>query len=434
MRIPPLEVILAWPTPNYINPVTRGHSSVVFNAIFIAIVTFIVILRLYLRIGVRKRVGMDDAFLALSYIFAVGLTTVVILANEKYGWDRHIYDIPASKFTSTLKLAMSATVLFTCAASFTRISLFCFYYRLVADSGTRWFKWLVHVNVAYTVSTFFAINYVLIFTCRPISNYWNLSVPEDTCMNLGLATFVNGVINCVADVAATITPLPLIWGLNMPRRERIAVCVLFGLGIIVSIAGAVRTTFVYKSLIQSYDQTWYAYPLWISAAIEIDLGVICASVPVLRPLLSRIPVFFSRNFSRGTSAKASSDPISAGATPNDVSRPKHPSTMISTWASGTMHSISEPSTIGKDQNYEMKHWEEVVEQQIMANEDVERGSQASMLNHDADADAESKQGVTRLWKKFRNSEPNIYSKEAMTITRASQIVVESDAASSHVDK
>ena len=68
MRIPPLEVILAWPTPNYINPVTRGHSSVVFNAIFIAIVTFIVILRLYLRIGVRKRVGMDDAFLALSYV------------------------------------------------------------------------------------------------------------------------------------------------------------------------------------------------------------------------------------------------------------------------------------------------------------------------------------------------------------------------------
>jgi len=60
----------------------------------------------------------------------------------------------------------------------------------------------------------------------------------------------------------------------MPRRERIAVCVLFGLGIIVSIAGAVRTTFVYKSLIQSYDQTWYAYPLWISAAIEIDLGVV----------------------------------------------------------------------------------------------------------------------------------------------------------------
>lgn len=60
----------------------------------------------------------------------------------------------------------------------------------------------------------------------------------------------------------------------MPRRQRFAVCVLFGLGFIVTIAGIARIWFVYDSLIRSYDQTWYAYPLWISAAVEIDLGVV----------------------------------------------------------------------------------------------------------------------------------------------------------------
>jgi hypothetical protein len=60
----------------------------------------------------------------------------------------------------------------------------------------------------------------------------------------------------------------------MPRSQRFGVAVLFGLGIIVSVAGVVRTWFIYRSLFGEYDQTWYAYPLWIAAAIEIDLGVV----------------------------------------------------------------------------------------------------------------------------------------------------------------
>ena len=60
----------------------------------------------------------------------------------------------------------------------------------------------------------------------------------------------------------------------MPCRQRIAVAVLFGLGIIVTVAGIVRTWYIYRSLVVEYDQTWYAYPLWIAATIEIDLGVV----------------------------------------------------------------------------------------------------------------------------------------------------------------
>lgn len=60
----------------------------------------------------------------------------------------------------------------------------------------------------------------------------------------------------------------------MPARQRMAVAVLFGLGIIVTIAGIIRTWYIYQSLIKSYDQTWAGYPLWIAAAIEIDLGVV----------------------------------------------------------------------------------------------------------------------------------------------------------------
>jgi hypothetical protein len=65
----------------------------------------------------------------------MGLTAVVLLANKEYGWDRHVWDIPFANFVPASKIAMTAKVVFTAAATFTRLSLHCFYYRLVSDSG-----------------------------------------------------------------------------------------------------------------------------------------------------------------------------------------------------------------------------------------------------------------------------------------------------------
>jgi hypothetical protein len=35
-----------------------------------------------------------------------------------------------------------------------------------------------------------------------------------------------------------------------------------------------RTYFIWKAMLDTYDETWYSYPLWIAAAIEVQLGVV----------------------------------------------------------------------------------------------------------------------------------------------------------------
>ena len=50
--------------------------------------------------------------------------------------------------------------------------------------------------------------------CTPVQNYWIIGAPTDTCMDEGIATLVCGVISCVADLATTVTPLPLILGVS----------------------------------------------------------------------------------------------------------------------------------------------------------------------------------------------------------------------------
>lgn len=61
-----------------------------------------------------------------------------------------------------------------------------------------------------------------------------------------------------------------------------------------------RTYFIWKSLVLSYDETWFAYPLWIAAAVEVDLAVICACAPAIRPFLLRYlwPLIASKSGSR----------------------------------------------------------------------------------------------------------------------------------------
>jgi hypothetical protein len=70
----------------------------------------------------------------------------------------------------------------------------------------------------------------------------------------------------------------------------------------VTVAGCVRTIYTYRVSV-SYDQTWMAFPVWISSSVELYVGVvsylhscddfsntrkqICASVPPTKKFFSR---------------------------------------------------------------------------------------------------------------------------------------------------
>jgi hypothetical protein len=83
-----------------------------------------------------------------------------------------------------------------------------------------------------------------------------------------------GIVFTTADFLTTITPIPLVMRLQMPTKQRVWACALLSLGFVVTVAGCVRTYFVWRSLYASWDQTWEAYFMWISAAVELDIAVV----------------------------------------------------------------------------------------------------------------------------------------------------------------
>lgn len=86
-----------------------------------------------------------------------------------------------------------------------------------------------------------------------------------------------GIITIILDFILLLLPVPIVWALQLPVKQRLAVCGLFFLGFIVCIAGIIQAYYVDYALVSSYDETWDGWPLWVASAIEVDVGIV--SVP-----------------------------------------------------------------------------------------------------------------------------------------------------------
>ncbi|KAL2003971.1 hypothetical protein VTN02DRAFT_1267 [Thermoascus thermophilus] len=290
MKLPPPDVLATWPKPNYVDPVTRGDALLIVNIVSISLSFSVVLLRIFTRLRITGSFGTDDALIIAAMLCAVAMCVVTSLAASQYGWDRHIWDVPMSWLPTAQKLNMMFQIFFSLASTFTKLSLLWFCRRILGtgiQGPYRIFNCCLMGAMFIVASLCLAFLLITIFQCNPIHAYWDVAPTYHYhCMDDGNNVFAASVVNVFTDILTTIIPMPLIWSLKLPVRQRVIVISIFGLGLIVNAAGCVRTAFVYKSMIASYDQTWVGWPISLAGAVEINLGLICASAPALRPLLS----------------------------------------------------------------------------------------------------------------------------------------------------
>ena len=69
MQLPPVNVILSWPTPNYTNPTDiRGPQLLIVTLIFFPIAVCMVALRVFTHLRLSKAFGVDDLILVTATI------------------------------------------------------------------------------------------------------------------------------------------------------------------------------------------------------------------------------------------------------------------------------------------------------------------------------------------------------------------------------
>ncbi|MCJ1265696.1 hypothetical protein MMC22_005576 [Lobaria immixta] len=136
--------------------------------------------------------------------------------------------------------------------------------------------------------------------------------------------FVGAVTHIVIDVFILTIPLPLIWNLQMPLQQKIAVSGMFLLGALVctiSIARFVFFTRAGAAFDGAYDVTYKLAPTIYWTQMEGALAVVSACLPTLRPVFgdlspaSIIRIFRSRRFRPFGGRKSSAGSSSAQRDP-----------------------------------------------------------------------------------------------------------------------
>ena len=112
---------------------------------------------------------------------------------------------------------------------FTKLSI-CLLYRRLFERAGRTFKIALHSIAGLIVLYYSAAFLTTIFECTPVQKSWQKTLPG-TCINTATFFFVNAGFNIATDVAIMLLPVPVIYSLHLPMRQRIVLCFVFAIGI-----------------------------------------------------------------------------------------------------------------------------------------------------------------------------------------------------------
>lgn len=284
-----------------LEPGTKQASMFMVAIPFIIISSIVVFLRFHVRWNLLRSKLTADDWLILSGTFFTILLSVANMICGWYGVGMHTVNIPTQNLTPMLKANLATRLLYVVAICLVKFSILVFYRELDPRKGTRLIVYVLMASVAVlSIVTFF----VLLFVCTPPSLFWDLQGqarnPEKCIPQSTQQVFfnTNGIINIVQDIAIYVLPLSIVWKLQMPRRQKVALCTLLCVGLIAVAAGCVR---LYYVLFLANDaDTWYYMADSLNwCSIEIYAAIICNSASTFRAILTTyIPKLWGSSPSR----------------------------------------------------------------------------------------------------------------------------------------
>jgi hypothetical protein len=90
-------------------------------------------------------------------------------------------------------------------------------------------------------------------------------------------------VNVITDVILLVLPIPYVWSLNAALAQRLILIGIFLLGTFVAVVSVVRLSIFIGLDLASPDVTYNLSEVFIWSSVEINVGLICACLPSLRP-------------------------------------------------------------------------------------------------------------------------------------------------------
>ncbi|KAH8425101.1 uncharacterized protein LDX57_002850 [Aspergillus melleus] len=269
---PPIDINLGE------NHTPRNNATVVC---MFGLAATAVALRVIARVRVQHApIAADDWFI-FAAMLPVMATLVCTVLGGTYGLGRHAWVVPLDNVIVVMQVLFAYVLIYIFTIPLIKMSIICFYRRIFGMNAAMWF--CIFLTLGYCV----ACTITFLSCCRPLSYYWTQyrdSSGGKCVFDLYSFYIGNAVANVVTDVIILLVPIPLIWKLQMRTTLKVMISSIFILGGFVCIASLVRIYFM-TFLKSSVDITWIMGDVFIWSSVEPCVGILCACLPTIRPLL-----------------------------------------------------------------------------------------------------------------------------------------------------
>ncbi|KAF5024162.1 hypothetical protein F66182_3797 [Fusarium sp. NRRL 66182] len=243
--------------------------------IFSILSTAAVALRTFTRLKMLRSFGLDDGLMVVAQVLAIGAAVAIGMAKQAF---------------------YASVVVYNIGICIVKIGIL-FQYRRVFS--VRCIQRITFYGLIFMSLWTIAIAFLNILVCVPVAKFWNHSLPGQ-CLNQLTIWYTMAGFNLVTDVVIFCIPLPVIKGLQLPKKQKIMLLAIFSLGFFTCIISIIRIRTL-KVAASTKDPNWDNVDAAIWSFLEIAIAVITACLPTLRPVFSRlIPRAFISSIGRST--------------------------------------------------------------------------------------------------------------------------------------
>ncbi|KAF2855331.1 hypothetical protein T440DRAFT_464603 [Plenodomus tracheiphilus IPT5] len=289
-------------SPEQTAALAKENLGPMTKAIVIAFTTLAfvcVCLRMFTQIKFLARaIGWEDYTILISMVLSLA-TAVFQVLQANAGNGRHAMFVPFPEGTvRILRYLYWSIIFYNLSLCFTKVSILLQYGRIFTVPEMRI---PLHIVMGICVVYGIALLFTSIFSCVPVRAYWQVLEQADAiCIPNEVLWYMNASLNILCDLLVAILPVRVIWKLQIPKQQKIALMAILTIGWFVCVVSILRLHALIVLVANLDDSTWYSSTTAYWSAIEMNLTIVCASLPALKPLfINIIPGFGSRKGSGG---------------------------------------------------------------------------------------------------------------------------------------
>ncbi|KAK1979116.1 hypothetical protein LZ30DRAFT_190010 [Colletotrichum cereale] len=264
-------------------PIPDRQSAIrITGMVLPAISVLIVALRYTSRLAVAKKLWWDD-WTALMAAVSNIVTGIICVIYSQMGFGRHFWDIDVSNGKTILQLFYITQMFYIFSLVCAKVSLSAFYCRVFMNQTFLFTNYLL-ISLYLVKGVLFL--FLIVFQCLPIQAVWDLSI-DGHCLDTSIISYSAAAVTIAEDIVLLVVPIPELLKLQLGPRKKFALIFMFGFGFFATITSIIRLKYLVL-FSHTYDRTWDNYDVVVWSAIEVNVAIMCGSLPALLPLIKKI--------------------------------------------------------------------------------------------------------------------------------------------------